>query len=152
MDSKFLLPYRFKRIGTIMLFPSVVLGILWCFGLKLDIQAPVFSVFGAGDEILTVIHKNIFNEIVAIPLLLSLIVVGFSKEKYEDEYILKIRLDSLVWAIYINYFILFLTIIFVFKDSFTKILIYNMFTMLILFILRFNYLLLQNRRLLNNEK
>ena len=152
MDSKFLFPYRFKRIGTIMLFPSLALGILWCFGLRLDIQAPVFSVFGDGNEILTVIHKNIYNEIVAVLLLVSLIIVGFSKEKLEDEYILKIRLDSLVWAIYINYIMLFLTIIFIFKDSFTKILIYNMFTMFVFFIILCICLLFQIRRMLINEQ
>jgi len=50
-----------------------------------------------------------------------------------------IRIRSLVWATYINYGILLLAILFVYEFSFFNVLVFNMFTLLIFFILRFNW-------------
>jgi len=152
MNSGFLLPHRFKSIGWILLIPSFILAILWVCEIRFDVQAPVFAIWSTKNELFTIIHKNIYNEIVSIPLLISLMMVTFAKEKNEDEYISKIRLDSLVWALYINYFLLFLSMIFVFREGFNNILIYNMFTMLLLFTIRFYIILYKNKRLITNEK
>ena len=59
----------------------------------------------------------------------------------EDEFIMKLRLESLVWAVYVNYAILILTILFVYELHFFSILVFNMFTLLIFFAIRFNLLL-----------
>jgi hypothetical protein len=50
-----------------------------------------------------IVNNNILNEILGVVIILSLLVVAFSKEKSEDEYISKIRLESLVWSVYLNY-------------------------------------------------
>jgi len=78
--------------------------------------------------------------------------VAFSKEKTEDEFILRTRIDSLLWATYINYFILIFCFIFFFGFEFLYIMIFNMFTILIFFIFRFNYVLYKEAKNLNNEK
>jgi hypothetical protein len=152
MDSKFLLPNRYKIIGWIILIPSFLMGILWIADFRLEIFSPVFAVWSTKNELFTVIYKNIYNEIVSVPLLISLMMVTFSKEKNEDEYILKLRLDSLVWSLYINFAILLFSILFIFRDGFYNIMIYNMFLILILFIVRFNFLLYKINKQLLNEK
>lgn len=157
MESNYLLPNRFKTIGWILFVPSLVLGILWQCHIRFEVEAPVFAIWSSADpaspsQFLTIIHKNIYNEIVAVPLLISLMLVAFSKEKTEDEYILKLRHDSLLWAIYINFILLLLSIVFVFKDAFITIMIYNMYTILLLFIARFNIRLFRDRQALENEK
>lgn len=156
MESKFLLPNKCKTIGWILLIPSFILGLMWILNIRFVVKAPVFAVWSYGipeqAKFLSVIYKNIYNEIVAVPLMLSLLMVTFAKEKNEDEYISKIRLDSLVWAIYINFIILFISLFFVFLDAFINIMIFNMFTILILFIVRFNIILFKEKYRMDNEK
>ena len=45
-------------------------------------------------------------------MLVGLIIVAFSKEKIEDEQISQLRLDSLQWAVYLNYIILVISLSF----------------------------------------
>lgn len=163
MGSKFLLPNRFKTIGWIIFVPSFILGILWLCNIRFEIQSPVFTIWSqslidANNSLIntnTFFHiftKDIYNDIVAVSLLNSLLMLTFVREKNEDEYISKIRLDSLIWATLINFLLLLLAIIFVFKEAFTKVMIFNMFTILILFIIRFNLVLYMNKRQMRNEK
>jgi hypothetical protein len=83
------------------------------------------------------VNNNILNEIIGVLIILSSIFVAFSKEKEEDEYILKIRLESLVWAVYVNYGILLISLLFIYDFSFLYVMIFNMFTVIIFFIIRF---------------
>lgn len=85
------------------------------------------------------LDNNILNEILGIIMIISSVLVAFSKEVNEDEYISKIRLESLVWAVYLNYAILLLAFVFVYGMSFLWVMIFNMFTILIFFIIRFNW-------------
>ena len=152
MGSKFLLPHKFKLIGWIFLVPSFIMGLLWIAGIKAVINAPVFALWSNKGEMFTVIQKDIYNEIVMIPLLVSLMMVTFAREKNEDEYIMKLRLDSLVWSIYINFSLLIIAILFIFRDGYYNIMIYNQFTVLILFIIRFYTELYKNKKQMDNEK
>jgi L-asparagine transporter-like permease len=145
MVSKFLLPNKFKLIGWILLIPSFIMGVMWVAGYKFVVMSPVFAIWANPNELFTIIYKDIYNELVSVPLLISLMMVSFSKEKNEDEYITKIRLDSLLWSIYINYSFLFFALIFVFRSGFHNIMIYNMFTVLILFIVKFYLVLYRNK-------
>ncbi len=84
-------------------------------------------------------YVDIRNTLEGSLLILSLLIFAFSKEKREDEYIQKIRLDSLLWATYVNYGLLFLAFWFVWGFDFFSVMVYNMFTHLIIFIVRFTY-------------
>ena len=98
MDKHFLFPNRFKAIGWILMFPSFVLGIAslhyeFEFGF-LDFKVRTDpGIFGSEFE-------NFTNEIAGILILCSLVFIGFSRLKIEDEYTMKIRLDSLLWGVY----------------------------------------------------
>lgn len=87
----------------------------------------------------------------------SLMIVGgllacFSKEKIEDEFIANLRLNSLLWAVFINYLLLLIGVVIVYGLDFLYILLYNIFTPMIIFLVRFNFLLFKNSRLRSYEK
>ena len=63
--------------------------------------------------------------------------IAFSKEKIEDERVAQIRLDSLHFAVYLNYAVLAIQVIFVHGTAFLDVMVYNMFSVLLLFIIRY---------------
>jgi hypothetical protein len=58
----------------------------------------------------------------------------------------------LVWATYVNYGVLLLAFIFVYDLSFLWIMIFNMFTILAFFIIRFNWQLYKLHNTVSNEE
>lgn len=120
----------------------------------LSIKVPVIfaSQLFAKDQLFGIIENNIWNEILGVIIIISSLMVAFSREENEDEYIQKIRLNSLVWAVYLNYAILLLTILFVYDLSFLNVMTLNIFTVLFFFIIRFNWQLNRLNKSLENEK
>ncbi len=158
MKSSYLFPHQFKKIGWIIFIPTVILSLYWLYAepepnfLTINVWALLNSEILQPDTFANFTSNNILNEILAITLIISSILIAFSKEKNEDEYISIIRLESLVWATYINYAILILAIIFVYGLSFLWIFIFNMFTILIFFIIRFNWAIYKMKKTIDNEK
>lgn len=161
MNTKFLFPNQFKRIGWILLIPSAILGILIIiidFQFKfLDTKVVTFysSNFLTGSQdsmMFSLIKNNVTDEIAGVVFIIGAILVAFSRQKHEDEFILKIRLESLVWATYINFAILILCILFLYNFEFLYVMIFNMFTILILFIFRFYYILYKSNSVLDYEE
>ena len=142
----YLLPNRFKRYGWIIFIPSLILMIVMYF---VDINPDFFdvSVFAIANqgfmqqtEYFTFLEKNITVDLALIMLITGGVLVCFSKEKLEDEYIRALRLESLVWAVVINYALLILAIIFLHGLSFLYALTANMVTILLIFMLRFEWI------------
>jgi hypothetical protein len=107
----------------------------------LDFEVPalfVDEIFGE-KFMFGLTQNNILNEIIGVALIICFLMVAFSKERQEDELIEKIRLDSLVWATYANYAVLLFSMLFVYGISFFWVMICNMFTILLFFIIRFNW-------------
>ncbi len=143
MKTNFLFPHRFKTIGWIIFIPSVVLGILYLF---FDFTPDILSskaLFIESSDMFSMTNNNLIDEISGVLIITGLLMIAFSKEKTEDEYIARIRLESLVRAVYINYIILIIGMIFIYGTNFLFLLIFNMFTILIFFIIRFNWVLYQ---------
>jgi len=159
MKTSFLLPSNFKRIGWIIFVPFSILGLIVLFSgyepdlLFLKVPALVFTdgIFGA-DKLFGIIRNNLIDEILSCIVIISAVMVAFSAEKQEDEYINKIRLESLLWAVYLNYIILFFAWILVYDVSFLYVMVINMFTILLFFIIRFNWQLSKLRKLEINEE
>ena len=163
MTKALLLPHRFKKIGWFILVPATILGIILTFG---DFDTEWFSTtvfaffsdeiksgqFAEGGKLFSFIHTNVTNTIVGVFFLVGSLLTAFSREKQEDEYIEKLRLSSLLWAVWVNYLLLLLAFIFVYGFAFLNVMIYNMFTILIIFIARFNYILYLNRKGVADEK
>jgi hypothetical protein len=162
MKTRFLLPNKLKLPGLILLILSGILGIIaifsnltWNF-----LNVKVFTIYsqgvsfmGGSPPIVCAFHEvNLTLTIIGIFFLTGSVMVAFSKEKYEDEFISKIRLESLLWATYINYVILFLCFLLFYGIGFFYVMLFNMFTILILFIIRFNYLIYRTSKPSQNEK
>ena len=159
MKTKFLFPNQWKRIGWIILVPSAILGIsILFFDFKFKfLDSNVFTIyskelFAQSPTILGFIKGNYANTITGILFLLGAILVAFSKEKREDEFIAKTALESLVWAIYVNYAILAICFLFFFNVEFLLVMIFNMFTVLIFFIIRFYFVLYKSKKSLSYEE
>ncbi|MBU2997924.1 hypothetical protein KO500_15890 [Cellulophaga baltica] len=145
MKVNYLFPSKYKKIGWLILIPSIIIGLGT---LILEYEPDFFNfnvpaifiekLFGK-KQFIGIVKNNILNEIFGILVIMSSLLVAFSKEKSEDEYISKIRLESLVWAVYVNYGILLFSFLFIFNFSFLWVMIFNMFTVLIFFIIRFNW-------------
>jgi hypothetical protein len=79
-------------------------------------------------------------------VLVGLFLIAFSKEKIEDEQIVQLRLDSLRWAIYLNYAILLFSLVFTYGGDSNHILMLNIWLPLLFFILRFQWVLFRLKR------
>ena len=97
-------------------------------------------------------ENNILNEILGVLVIISAIMIAFSKESDEDEFIANIRLKSLVWATYWNYGILLLAFLLVYNFSFYWVMVFNMYTILLLFIVKFNLSIWNQRKSMVNEE
>lgn len=158
MKTKLLLPNKFKTPGWIMLIPTTLFGLYIIFSdFEFDfLNARVFAFFSdeiLGDSVtMGFIHTNLTYTITGIIFIISAFFVAFSREKTEDEFIARIRLESLLWATYINYAILLFCFLFFYDFGFFYVMIINMFTVLVIFIIRFQYLLHRAKKSLSHEK
>ncbi len=141
MKANFLFPHKFKKIGWIIFIPSVVTGALYLFFEVTPDFLIAKALFIGDNDLFSMTNNNLIDEISGILIIISSLMIAFSKEKTEDEYIAKIRLESLVWATYVNYAILIIGIALVYGTNFLFMLIFNMFTILFFFIIRFNWVL-----------
>ena len=158
MSTQHLLPDYCKKIGWILLVPAAVAGFILSFnGFESEwISMPVFAIynseiFGKGQwfqEFTT----NATNTIVGSLFIIGGLLVSFSKEKTEDEFIGRLRLSSLLWAVWVNYILLLIAMLFVYGSAFLTVMVYNMFTVFIIFITRFQYLLYKNSKYASDEK
>jgi hypothetical protein len=158
MMQSILLPNRYKVIGWILLIPSFLLGLyLLLFGFEPNwAKAKVLSIFPnnlMGEKGFFKMQEiNITQTLIGVLFIIGGLLIMFSKEKIEDEYITKIRLTSLLWAVLINYSLLIVAFVFVYNLAFISVMIFNMFTILIIFIIRFHFLLYKNSKNLVSEK
>jgi len=90
----------------------------------------------------------IFDDFEYLTVIIGLLLIGFSKEKLEDEQIAQLRLDSLQWAIYVNYGIFIICIIFINGGAFLSVVAYSIVTPIIFFIIRFRWKIYQLNRAL----
>lgn len=143
MKQIFLLPNRCRTIGWVLLVPALVLGWMVLTSefefrfLEFQVrpaESTGTSFDGGGKE-------NFTNELVGATLLLSLFFIGFARLKIEDEYTWKLRLDALQWGIYVYYLLVLITLFMFYNFDYLLVMIVNLFTPLIIFIIRFYYLL-----------
>lgn len=158
MKTNYLFPNRFKKIGWLLFIPGIILGIVFLI-YESDISLFDISVFAIAEEAIlsdttyfSILRNNVLDEITSLLLIIGALLIAFSKEKSEDEFISKIRLESLVWATYMNYVILILAIIFVFNMTFFWVLVFNMFTLLVFFLVRFNWALYKSKNQIRDEE
>lgn len=157
MKTRFLFSYKLKKLSGIVFFISLVFVIIMCVDYnifsKINPKSPVFAVAGNGELVFetssenaifptyyfSFIYNQILDEILFFILIISGMVYAFSKEKTEDEMIMKIRLDSLAWATYFNYIIILICYLLFYGLPFLNILVVSVFSNLLFFIIRFRW-------------
>lgn len=164
MKQTLLLPNRFKTIGWFILIPATLAGIyLIATGFESTwLTTTVFAFFGDNvviggqggqtDHTFTLMTVDVTNTLVGILFMTGALMVSFSKERKEDEFIANLRLSSLLWSVWVNYVLLFLAFLFIWGFSFLNVMVYNMFTILIIFIIRFNYILYRSTKSMADDK
>lgn len=105
MLTKILLPHRYQLLGWILFLPFAVLLFSENY-LSFSFSWLEFGTYK--DGLLENSKENFTNEIALIGVFISLFLIAFSREIEEDEYIQKLRLNSLLMACYVNSFILIL--------------------------------------------
>jgi len=156
MKTKFLLPSRLKTLGWILAIPAFVLMVFNInYGFEfnfLDYTARNISKISLDSETLFTLQSNNFtDEVGGIILMLGLLFIAFSREKDEDERISQLRLESLLWAVFINSVLIAAAIIFFYGEMFLRVMAYNICTTLILFIIRFKLTIYFERKKLKQE-
>ena len=135
-----LFPHPFRIIGYLLLPPFLALGIAY---MGWDFTFSWLNYHPVDKGAFSFMNTNYTDELATIGLILSLAFIGFSKEKVEDEAIQFFRLEALQWAVYANYAVLILAVLFFYGGTFFTIMTINLFTVLIIFIARFRYVLYQ---------
>lgn len=159
MTQSLLLPNRYKKLGWSLFFPSLLLGIIITTNLYKvpEVNANVFSLIpqfslDKSSKMNWFFDADLVNTIIGVLFIAGALLIGFSKEKNEDEYIDKLRLSALLWAVLLNYLLLIIAFLLVYDIGFITIMIYNMFTVLLLFLFRFHYLLYRAKITASYEK
>ena len=148
MKNTLLLPHSYKRTGIIILLPALALGILVRF---FDFT---FAFLTLPNGIASIKNKNLHlseqinltDELALTGIITGLLFIAFAREKKEDEYIAHTRLESLKWAVLINYILLLVVTWLVHGFAYIDVMMYNMLTVLIIFIIRFNYVLNSSKK------
>ncbi|MFC5194854.1 hypothetical protein ACFPH8_05890 [Bizionia hallyeonensis] len=153
MKTNYLLPHKYKVFGWVLLVLGLISG-LFLYATDMDpdiIKLNVLSIYnddslftGTEEGWFKIIKNGIVDELSALAIIIGGLLIGFTKEKVEDEFIYQLRTESLVWAIIVNYTILAFAVIFVYDMLFFNVMIFNMFTPLFIFIIRFNFLKLKS--------
>lgn len=158
MSTNFLLPHRWKPFGWGLLLFGGVLGFIFLLGYDdigwLNVKVPMLLHAGldfnsnSGQLGPSFQENNILDELILLFLIIGGVVAAFAKVEVEDEYTMQLRLASLVWATYVNYAIMLLGVLFVYDLSFFWVMVFNMFTLLIFFLVRFHWKLYQTRKIM----
>lgn len=144
MKSRFLFPYKSRFIGYVLIFayiPVMVTKKMFYHGymdhgvhIKLPDNPSLFS------------PDHVFNVIATLVVTIGLLLLAFSKEKFEDEQIIQLRLDSLQWTMYFTYILFIMIIIFTNSIDLVHIVGINLWLLLVFFIIRFRWVIFRLNR------
>jgi len=159
MKSHFLFPRVFGTIGWFIFVPAFLVAIAVPIS-NIDISdmltTKVFSI--ADDHLFAATgffrfnENSIGDEVLLTLLIVGSLLIGFSRQKVEDEYIAKIRYESLVWATYFNFAIMLIATWFIFGLFYFQVLVANIFSLLVFFILRFHLKLYQLKKSMRDDE
>ena len=126
-----LFPHRFQCIGWVVFAVGVALG--------------AYSVIKGFDG------SYLLNNITIISIIVGGLLATCSREKIEDEMTQQLRLSSLLTALYINYAALIVCSLLLYDMGFLSVMIYNMFTPLLIFMVVFRWKIWRMKKALQNE-
>lgn len=126
-----LFPHSFQRIGWVVFAISALIGAYILFTDNTD--------------------SYLFNNIAIIGISIGAILATCSREEVEDEMTGQMRLNSLLTALYINYAILIVCSLLIYDLDFLSVMLYNMFTILLIFMVVFRWKIWRVKKATENE-
>lgn len=162
MKTTALFPKNYRKAGLVLIALGVLLWLIDVIfsGLTFLENIHVLALYDSGlpfnqtrgeSTFPRIIEDDFRYETICTFLLLGLLFFGFSKRESEDELIQKIRLESLLWATYVHFFLFIVLTLFTFGLFYLNILLFSVFTILIIYIIRFEFKLFQLKKTLNEE-
>lgn len=136
--KKFLLPFQWKLAGIVLAIAGTISALFYSL-FDFKYKMPVFALYSSFLETKTfaTFRTNVADEITLILLLAGLSLIVFSKEKFEKEGMDALRFKALFTALIINNLFLLFSILFIFGTGFIAMLVLNIFSFLILYIVFF---------------
>src|ERR1700742_3889206 len=146
MKSRYLFPYKSRWVGLALVILHIPIWHLW-----LANNPGIYGKTYQTDNPPTFSSPHLIYRIISLMMIVGLFLIAFSKEKIEDEQITQLRLESLQWAIYLNYAILLVTIVFTRNADYFDMLRLNLWVPLLFFIARFRWVLYRLNRSLRQS-
>jgi len=139
--KNFLLPYTWKFVGLLLTLCGIVMAGLYIW-LDVRIMLPVFAVYSSFLEtkIFTSFRTNVADEITLLLLIAGLGLIVFSKEKSETQNLNLARTKAMVKASVANTIFLLFSILFVYGSGFIGVLVINLFSFQIFYLIFFYFL------------
>lgn len=125
MKKLFLLPNRCKIWGKVIFIISSLLGLYILF-----VEQMWFPID---------LWQAVTNNIAIIGTLLGLVLVAFSKERVEDEYVMSLRADAMIKALAISSLLIVLCALFIYGEAYFYYLSLSQYVVLFLYIIIFRY-------------
>ena len=141
MHNTWLLPHRFQKTGWAILIPFLILGIIITLcGIE---PSHIFRWLGlevrTGPDSFTSNADRWINNLIIIGMVIGAFLTTCSRERIEDEGIGRIRLNALLAALYANCAAVAAAALVTYGAEFLDIMIYNLFTLPLLFLLIFRW-------------
>lgn len=165
MKKSYLFPTYFKKIGwiiTLALLLYILISIIFDLERDFNFYMPAIyydgnigpSLFAKSNNsgFFKIAETSFGTTLLPIIIVIGLSFIAFSKNKNEDEYISKIREQSLVWSMIVGYFIFILFTLFIYGTPYIGVVVYDIYIFLILFVCKFNFELYRLKKSLKNEE
>jgi hypothetical protein len=139
MKKMKLLAPRWKRIGLVLTVPGLALGALSVFG---NFEIPWLALkIREKTHFFSSAIENFTDELALTLVIAGLLLIAYSREKEEDERVQMIRLEAMQWGILVNFAVILIANWSIYEGNFLYVMMFNLFTPLVVFLLRFYYVL-----------
>ena len=166
MKKSYLLPRGFKKVGMVLAVCCLAWFTVNCFtDESLDFKFKTFALIGetpfahaSGDSsqssssFCNMVETSFGMTIAPVLMLTAFVFIAFSRNRTEDEYIMKIREQSFVWAMLVGYVIIALLTLLVFGFEYLMVMMYDIYIFLILFICKFHYEIYRLKKTMRDEE
>jgi hypothetical protein len=146
MGNKYLLPHKYRNLGIILMLFGIIASILYLY-FDFRFKIPVFALVSSflKTKYLTIFSTNFSDELAIVLLISGLSLIAFSKEKNEDlmddatsKSLSVLRGNAMIKAVLLNTLVLFFSVLFFYGKVFIFVLIINMFSTLIMYIILYS--------------
>jgi hypothetical protein len=136
--QRYLLPYRWKFAGIALTGAGILSAIFYVF-FDFRFKLPVFAVYSSFLEtkFFSTFQTNFSEELILLLLISGFSLIVFSREKTESEIPDSLRLKAFMKAMLFNNIFLLFSVLFVYGSGFVAVLIGNVFSLTIIYLLLF---------------